>query len=88
MIVIFILYVHLSLLRNDVQIGATTSLFPYNEQMRRYLIATGRQKVVDAADKVNTETNYLTADPGSESYYDKIIEIDLNQLEPHLSECM
>ena len=42
------------------EIGATTSTFGYDDSMRRYLAATGRQDVVDAADKV---ASYLTADP-------------------------
>ena len=56
------------------EIGATTSTFGYDESMRRYLSATGRQDVVDAADKV---ASYLTADPevyaNPETYFDQLI---------------
>lgn len=68
------------------EIGATTSTFGYDESMRRYLSATGRQDVVDAADKV---ASYLTADPevyaNPETYFDQVIEINLSQLEPHIN---
>jgi aconitate hydratase len=55
---------------NMAQIGATTSTFGYDDSMRRYLSATGRQDVVDAADKV---ASYLTGDPevyNPEDYFD------------------
>jgi len=65
------------------EIGATTSTFGYDESMRRYLSATGRQDVVDAADKV---ASYLTADSevyaNPETYFDQVIEINLSELEP------
>ena len=68
------------------EIGATTSTFGYDESMRRYLTATGRQDVVDAADKV---ASYLTADPevyaNPETYFDQVIEINLSELEPHIN---
>jgi aconitate hydratase len=68
------------------EIGATTSTFGYDESMRRYLSATGRQDVVDAADKV---ASYLTADPevyaDPEKYFDQLIEINLSELEPHIN---
>ncbi len=68
------------------EIGATTSTFGYDESMRRYLSATGRQDVVDAADKV---ASYLTADPevyaNPETYFDQLIEINLSELEPHIN---
>jgi aconitate hydratase len=68
------------------EIGATTSTFGYDESMRRYLSATGRQDVVDAADKV---ASYLTADPevyaNPETYFDQVIEINLSELEPHIN---
>jgi aconitate hydratase len=68
------------------EIGATTSTFGYDESMRRYLSATGRQDVVDAADKVSS---YLTADPevyaNPETYFDQLIEINLSELEPHIN---
>jgi aconitate hydratase len=68
------------------EIGATTSTFGYDESMRRYLAATGRQDVVDAADTV---ASYLTADPevyaSPETYFDQLIEINLSELEPHIN---
>ncbi|OUD34486.1 aconitate hydratase [Flavobacterium sp. FPG59] len=68
------------------EIGATTSTFGYDESMRRYLAATGRQDVVDAADHVAA---YLTADPevyaDPETYFDQVIEINLSELEPHIN---
>ncbi len=68
------------------EIGATTSTFGYDNSMRRYLAATGRQDVVDAADKV---ANYLTADPevyeDPEKYFDQLIEINLSELEPYIN---
>lgn len=68
------------------EIGATTSTFGYDDSMRRYLSATGRQDVVDAADKV---APYLTADPevyaNPEQYFDQVIEINLSELEPHIN---
>ena len=68
------------------EIGATTSTFGYDESMERYLRATNRSEVADAANKIKGE---LTADPevyaNPEKYFDQIIEIDLNTLEPHLN---
>lgn len=65
------------------EVGATTSVFPYNDQMNRYLHATRRGFVADAADRVNSETGYLQADKGAK--YDQIIEINLSELEPYLN---
>jgi len=68
------------------EIGATTSTFGYDDSMRRYLAATDRQDVVDAADKV---ASYLTGDPevyaNPEQYFDQLIEINLSELEPHIN---
>ncbi len=68
------------------EIGATTSTFGYDDSMRRYLKATGRADVVEAADKV---AEHLTGDPevyaNPEKYFDQVIEIDLNTLTPHLN---
>ncbi|ATA73090.1 aconitate hydratase [Capnocytophaga sp. H4358] len=68
------------------EIGATTSTFGYDDSMRRYLKATGRQDVVEAADKV---AKYLTADPevyaNPEKYFDQLIEINLSELEPYIN---
>lgn len=68
------------------EIGATTSTFGYDDSMRRYLTATGRQEVVDAADKV---ADYLTGDAevyaNPNQYFDQVIEINLSELEPHIN---
>lgn len=64
------------------EIGATTSLFPYDEKMSAYLKATGREAVAEMADEL---INYLKPDTGSEKYYDRIIEINLSELEPHIN---
>lgn len=68
------------------EIGATTSTFGYDDSMRRYLSATGRQDVVDAADQIK---EHLTADPevyaNPEQYFDQVIEINLSELTPHLN---
>lgn len=62
------------------EIGATTSVFPYNNHMREYLVATNRQSIADQADD---NMNLLTADKNAK--YDQVIEIDLNKLEPHVN---
>ena len=68
------------------EVGATTSTFGYDDSMSRYLRATGRTDVAEAADKV---AEYLTADKevyaNPEKYFDQVIEIDLSSLEPHLN---
>ena len=68
------------------EIGATTSTFGYDASMERYLRATDRADVADAANNVK---EYLTADPevyaNPESYFDQVIEIDLDTLRPHLN---
>jgi aconitate hydratase len=68
------------------EIGATTSTFGYDASMSRYLQATGRQEVAKLADGIQ---EHLTADPevyaNPEKYFDQVIEINLNELEPHLN---
>ncbi len=68
------------------EIGATTSTFGYDESMSRYLQATGRADVAALADGIK---DYLTADAevyaNPHQYFDEVIEIDLNTLEPHLN---
>ncbi|MFM8856991.1 MAG: aconitate hydratase, partial [Actinomycetota bacterium] len=59
------------------EIGATCSVFPYDHNMAAYLKATGRKDIADAADKVASD---LRPDDGA--HYDKLIEIDLDQLKP------
>ena len=68
------------------EIGATTSTFGYDESMERYLRATDRGEVADLANGIK---EYLTGDPecyaNPEKYFDQVIEIDLNTLEPLLN---
>lgn len=68
------------------EVGATTSVFGYDASMDRYLRATDRTEVADAALKIK---EHLTADPEvyqhPEKYFDQVIEIDLSTLEPHLN---
>jgi len=63
------------------EIGATTSVFPYNRRMRDYLKATGRLAISQEADKV--EQVLLNGDQGAP--YDQVIEINLDTLEPHVN---
>ncbi|MFN8294559.1 MAG: aconitate hydratase [Chitinophagales bacterium] len=68
------------------EIGATTSTFGYDDSMSRYLKGTGRAEVATLADSIKT---YLNADKECydepEKYFDQVIEIDLDTLEPHLN---
>jgi aconitate hydratase len=68
------------------EIGATTSTFGYDASMARYLQSTGRAEVAAAADAIK---EYLTGDAdvyaNPEKYFDKVIEINLSELEPHLN---
>jgi len=68
------------------EIGATTSTFGYDDAMKRYLHATGRAAVADLADAV---AQHLTGDPACyekpAEYFDQVIEIDLDKLEPHIN---
>ncbi|MXV39051.1 aconitate hydratase [Flavobacteriaceae bacterium Ap0902] len=68
------------------EIGATTSTFGYDESMERYLRATERADVADAANEIK---DYLTADPEvyaePEKYFDQLIEINLDELKPHIN---
>lgn len=68
------------------EIGATTSIFGYDEKMNEYLQGTGRAKVAKLADKISKE---LTGDPevyaNPEKYFDQVIEINLSELEPHIN---
>ncbi len=68
------------------EIGATTSTFGYDASMSRYLSSTGRADVAALADTV---AEHLTADAevyaNPTKYFDEVIEIDLNTLEPHLN---
>ena len=68
------------------EVGATTSIFPYDFKMGDYLVATGRKEVALLAKEMQ---EYLTADPevvaDPKKYYDELIEIDLTTLEPHVN---
>lgn len=68
------------------EVGATTSLFGYDASMSRYLGATGRAEIATAADAIAA---HLTGDDevyaNPELYFDEVIELDLNTLEPHLN---
>ena len=68
------------------EIGATTSTFGYDDSMARYLESTDRS---DVAALANTVREHLTGDPevyeNPEKYFDQVIEIDLDVLEPHIN---
>ena len=68
------------------EIGATTSIFAYDEKMAEYLRQTGRAEI---ADNANTVAEHLRADEevysSPETYYDQVIEIDLSTLEPYIN---
>lgn len=68
------------------EIGATTSTFGYDESMSRYLKATGREEIAAMADAIR---EHLTGDPevyaNPSDYFDQVIEISLDELEPHLN---
>ncbi len=67
------------------ELGATTSIFPYDVRMARYLDATGRKALANIADQ---NKDLLTPDPhvttNPEEYFDLVVEIDLSKLEPHI----
>lgn len=62
------------------EIGATTSMFPYNKRMYDYLVATGREPIAKLSDSFR---EHLRPDEGCE--YDQLIEINLSELEPHIN---
>lgn len=68
------------------EVGATTSTFGYDQSMERYLRATGRAEVAELANGIQED---LTADPevyaSPEKYFDQLIEINLDELEPYLN---
>lgn len=67
------------------EVGATTSLFPYDRKMYEYLSATNRKDIADLAENIK---EHLKADDdvhsNPENYYDEVIEINLSELEPHI----
>ncbi|MDR0743923.1 MAG: aconitate hydratase [Tannerella sp.] len=68
------------------EVGATSSVFPYDNEMKLYLQATGRHAVAQQAD---TAKEYLNADDpvmaDPDKYYDRVIEINLSELEPYVN---
>ncbi|MEZ5083450.1 MAG: aconitate hydratase [Bacteroidales bacterium] len=68
------------------EIGATTSIFNYDNKMADYLRGTGRAEVASEADKIK---DHLRGDKEvyeqPEKYFDQVIEIDLSTLEPHIN---
>jgi aconitate hydratase len=68
------------------ELGATTSMFPYDDHMGKYLRATNRAELVPLAEKYKhllAPDDEVEADP--EKYYDKVVRLDLSTLEPHLT---
>ena len=67
------------------EIGATCSIFPYDKRMEKYLRFTRRKEIADLANK---NRDLLVADPQvcqePEKYFERVIEIDLSSLEPHV----
>merc|ERR1712179_115845 len=63
------------------EIGATTSVFPYNRRMRDYLVATEREAIAEKADCYSSDL--LSRD--EDAHYDQIVEINLDELEPHIN---
>jgi len=63
------------------EIGATTSVFPFNGRMADYLVATERKGIADLA----SEYQSALLSPDESCHYDQVIEIDLNTLEPHVN---
>ncbi len=67
------------------ELGATTSIFPFDPKMDLYLRATGRAELADLA---KARAHLVTADPEVEAdpkrFFERVIEIDLSKLEPHL----
>jgi aconitate hydratase len=67
------------------ELGATTSMFPYDDHMGQYLRATNRAELVPLAEKYKhllAPDDEVEAEP--EKYYDKVVRLDLSTLEPHL----
>ncbi len=68
------------------EVGATTSVFPYDARMADYLHATGRQKIAVMANEI---AEFLTADSevhaSPERFYDQVLEINLSELEPMIN---
>lgn len=67
------------------EIGATTSIFPFDERMAKYLASTEREDIAKYAEEYS---DYLVADKeihaDPDKYYDQVVEIDLSTLEPYV----
>ena len=67
------------------ELGATTSIFPYDDHAAAYLRATGRPELAELADKyAHLLTGDAEVEAEPEKYFDRVIEIDLDTLEPHV----
>lgn len=68
------------------EVGATTSIFGFDQKMYDYLVATGRSQVAELAQQLK---DYLNGDDevyqNPEKYFDQVIEINLDELEPHIN---
>ena len=68
------------------EVGATTSIFPFDQRVADYLAVTGRKKVADGARRI---AEFLRADPevleAPQEFYDRVIHIDLSELEPMIN---
>ncbi len=75
-----------SICNMGAEVGATTSIFPFDEKAAEYLSGTGRKEVADEARLI---IEHLQADPevvaNPEKYYDQVIEINLSELEPYIN---
>ena len=68
------------------EIGATTSVFGYDDKMREYLQGTGRSDVVDIADPISADLKGdLECYEQPEKYFDRVITVNLSELEPHIN---
>ncbi|MDR1098525.1 MAG: aconitate hydratase [Tannerella sp.] len=68
------------------EVGATSSIFPYDDEMKIYLQATGRSRLAEQADAVKDDLkadSEVTANPAN--YYDRLLEINLSELEPYVN---
>lgn len=68
------------------EVGATCSIFGYDDAMSKYLVSTGRKEVADMSENIK---QHLTADPevyaNPEKYFNQLIEINLSELEPYIN---
>ena len=75
-----------SICNMGAEVGATTSIFPFDNNIKEYLIKTGREEVAELSEK---NSNNLKADEevykNPSKFYDKIIEINLSELEPYIN---